>query len=84
MNKKGLHHTSPSHYWLLYIQFDALEALGYSAIGVGFLEDDVHTVGTKEASQSMEDPRMIKYLRAVIIASMFMSVVMRTVHSIAN
>lgn len=65
--KKGL----PLLHIYIHVQFDTLEALGYSAIGIGFLEDGVHTVGTLKASQSMEDPRLIEYLRAVIIASMF-------------
>lgn len=36
-------------------------------MGLGFLEDDVHTVGTKKASQYLNDPQLLEYLCTVII-----------------
>ena len=46
------------------MQFDKLDRLGYSGIGFGFLEDDVHCVGTPKASTVLSDPRLIEYLKA--------------------
>ena len=56
-------------HYSLFMQFDTLDRLGYSGIGFGFLEDDVHCVGTPKASTVLSDPRLIEYLHSIIIAS---------------